>query len=47
MTYTKEQVLAAIRQAYYDGMKAGKVEYGDDSFNAEEYLPDLSKMTYV
>lgn len=39
-TYTKEQVLEAIKEAFYNGIQAGQVEYGDDTFIAEDYLPE-------
>lgn len=42
---TKEQLLEAIRHAFYDGMKAGQVEYGDESFNPEDYLPNDNEPT--
>lgn len=37
---TREQILEAIRSAFYDGMKAGEIDYGDDAFDPEDYLPN-------
>ena len=39
-TYTKEEFLEAIQRAFYDGMNAGKSDYGDEKFLPEDYLPE-------
>lgn len=38
--YTREEVLEAIREAFYDGLEQGGEDYGGDCFIAENYLPE-------
>lgn len=38
-TYTKEEVLEAIKRAFFSGIEAGQTEYGGEAFSAEDYLP--------
>lgn len=40
--YLEEEVLTAINDAFYAGMSAGQVEYGDEAFIDSDYLPDKS-----
>lgn len=42
--YTKKEVLKAIEEAFYAGVQAGGVEYGDEYFLPEDYLPEKDKV---
>jgi len=43
--YSQEEVIEAIRKAFWDGIDQGKVEYGGEYFDAEDYLPDPDSAT--